>query len=162
MSAVQFSADWFSSWQPVQKSSWLVRHGGPSIAHTRTHTRASRLWLLRKVKYKNSRCEFWCFNKKKSVLVPVSLSLVSALERAFTQPTTLARADKVLVPTARPSRSPFMPFCFFFSEMNSFFGLLSSQLPCSRCSCRRCLLPPRGDTQGGKRRGGESGGEKIK
>ena len=32
---------------------------------------------------------------------------------------------------------------FFFWEKNSFYGLLSSQLPCSRCSCRRCLLPPR-------------------
>ena len=40
---------------------------------------------------------------------------------------------------------PFFLSCagFFFWEKNSFYGLLSSQLPCSRCSCRRCLLPPR-------------------
>lgn len=40
-------------------------------------------------------------------------------------------------------------FCLLqvFWEKNSFYGLLSSQLPCSRCSCRRCLLPPRRKTQ---------------
>lgn len=97
---------------------------------------------------------FWCQS--------FCLSLVSALERAFTQRTALARVDKVPVPTARPSRSPFMPFCFFFSAMNSSFGLLSSQLPCSRCSCRRCLLPPRRDTHGGERQGGERGKNEIK
>lgn len=32
---------------------------------------------------------------------------------------------------------------FLEGQKNSFYGLLSSQLPCSRCSCRRCLLPPR-------------------
>lgn len=53
--------------------------------------------------------------------------------------------------SARAHTAALSAFCSVFfvllfcrgGEKNSFYGLLSSQLPCSRCSCRRYVLPPR-------------------
>lgn len=173
MFAVQFSADWFSSWRAVWKSSPFVQYGGPSIVETRRQTQKPLGYrFLRRVANKNNRCEFWylflfyfyLFFYECVLLSSESLSVarLSTWTRFHTTYSARTRRQSARAHCARPSRSPFMFFCFFFSEMNSFFGLLSSQLPCSRCSCRRCLLPPRRDTQEGGEDEGARGGEKIK
>lgn len=124
MFAVQFSADWFSSWRAVWKSSPFVQYGGPSIVETRRHTQKPLGYrFLRRVGYKNNRCEFWYlflfyfifyfFTNAFCCRPRVFLWLVSALERAFTQRTALARVDKVPVPTARGPLAPLL--CFFVS-----------------------------------------------
>lgn len=121
MFAVQFSADWFSSWRAVWKSSPFVRYGGPSIVETRRHKQKPLGYdfyveLRIKIIVANSVLCFYFiyfFTNAFCCRPRVFLWLVSALERAFTQRTALARVDKVPVPTARGPLAPLL--CFFVS-----------------------------------------------